>query len=177
MSEISAKILVLGDSGVGKTSLIHLICRGSVLSSSQWTIGCSIDVKLYDDCFLEFHDIAGSRAHKIARSFLYDDYQGVMLVFDATNKKSRTNLDDWLAEATESRNHERRVPIINVGTKIDLLSQDTDKSGTPANSSVIDFDNDAELYVNTRDVHSLSQDSTNYRKLEKFFKRIINRLR
>ncbi len=58
------KILVLGDTGsflrslaptklwilalgVGKTSLVHLICHGEVLSSLSWTIGCSVDVKVY----------------------------------------------------------------------------------------------------------------------------------
>lgn len=128
LDKASAKILVLGDSGVGKSSLIHLICHGSVLSSAQWTIGCAIDVKLYEDYFLEFWDIGGSRSHKIARSFLYQDYHGIMLVFDATNKKSRDNLNAWLAEVTQKANDKdletfvnKNVPVIKIATKKDLL--------------------------------------------------------
>ena len=34
-------------SGVGKTSLVHVLCQGEVLSRSAWTVGCSVDVKVY----------------------------------------------------------------------------------------------------------------------------------
>ena len=38
------KILVLGDSGVGKTTLVHLLCTGTPLHYARWTVGCSPDV-------------------------------------------------------------------------------------------------------------------------------------
>lgn len=40
------KIVVVGDSGVGKTSLVHMIVHQEVLKKSNWTIGCSVDVKV-----------------------------------------------------------------------------------------------------------------------------------
>jgi Rab-like protein 3 len=40
------KILVVGDSGVGKTSLVHMIAHQDVLKKTSWTIGCSVDVKV-----------------------------------------------------------------------------------------------------------------------------------
>ena len=42
------RILVLGDSGVGKTSLVHLIAKGEPLTSITYTIGASIEVKLHE---------------------------------------------------------------------------------------------------------------------------------
>ena len=42
------RILVLGDSGVGKTSLVHLISRGKPLSHITYTIGASVEVKLHE---------------------------------------------------------------------------------------------------------------------------------
>ena len=51
------KIVVVGDSGVGKTSLIHLIIHQEVLKKPNWTIGSSVDVKLH-----EFKD--GTVQHK-----------------------------------------------------------------------------------------------------------------
>lgn len=33
------KILVVGDSGVGKTSLVHLICQSEPIANPYWTIG------------------------------------------------------------------------------------------------------------------------------------------
>ncbi|KAF9962264.1 hypothetical protein BGZ72_008399 [Mortierella alpina] len=43
----TAKILVLGDSGVGKSSLVHALCHNEPLRSSVPTIGCNIDVRLH----------------------------------------------------------------------------------------------------------------------------------
>lgn len=151
LDRTSAKILVLGDSGVGKSSLIHLICQASTLNSAQWTIGCSIDVKLHNNNYLEFWDIGGSRGHKIARRFLYQDYHGIILVFDSTNKKSRLNLDEWLREAAQKandRDSEITVPTITIGTKKDLLPykslielQNDLQTGNlnSSNSSVVNF--------------------------------------
>lgn len=152
MSKGTAKILVLGDSGVGKTSLVNLICHSTVLNSAPSTIGCSIEVKLYENFFLEFWDIGGSRSHKIARSFLYQDYHGIILVFDATNNKSRLNLGRWLKEVNKI-NH---IPIIKIATKKDLL---------PSNSLL----EDQIIYVNTQEAISLE----NYDILNNFFKHVI----
>ncbi|GBG33182.1 Rab-like protein 3 [Hondaea fermentalgiana] len=40
------RVLVLGDSGVGKTSLVHYLCRREPLRAPEWTVGCNIDVRL-----------------------------------------------------------------------------------------------------------------------------------
>lgn len=42
------KILVLGDSGVGKTSLVHLVSRGEPLSQISYTVGAAVEVKLHE---------------------------------------------------------------------------------------------------------------------------------
>lgn len=158
LDRTSAKILVLGDSGVGKSSLIHLICHSTVLNSAHWTIGCSIDVKLHEDHFLEFWDIGGSRNHRIARSFLYQDYHGIILVFDATNNKSRANLGEWLLEVNHA---EANVPVITIATKKDLL---------PYGTIIRD---DQVIYINTQDVLSFSYD--NYEALDSFFKLVFDK--
>ena len=41
------RVLVVGDSGVGKTSLTCLIARDTCISSPAWTVGCSVEVKLH----------------------------------------------------------------------------------------------------------------------------------
>ena len=41
------RVLVVGDSGVGKTSLTSLIAHGQCLQSPGWTVGCSVEVKLH----------------------------------------------------------------------------------------------------------------------------------
>ena len=101
------KVLVLGDSGVGKTSLVHLICHNEPLRNGAWTIGASIDVRLHEfeegtpnqkSCFVELWDIGGSRGHFIARQILFQTVHGIILVHDLTNSKSHVNLRKWLNE-------------------------------------------------------------------------------
>ncbi|KAI2811807.1 Rab-like protein 3 [Blomia tropicalis] len=102
------KVLVLGDSGVGKSSLVHLICHLETIVSTQWTIGCSIDIKLHQykegtvqqrTCYIELWDVGGSRSHSIARKIFYQSPHGIILVQDQTNRKSEANLKNWLGQA------------------------------------------------------------------------------
>lgn len=177
LDKICAKILVLGDSGVGKTSLTHLICHSRPLGSPSCTIGCSIDVLYHKDldCYLEFWDIGGSRSHNIARSFLYQDYHGIILVFDATNKKSQLNLDEWLMEVSQKTNDKDleytvniNVPILTIATKKDLLRYNSLMEPRLGNYTI---------YVNTQDINSLGHGTDNFHELRDFYKQVIDRRR
>ncbi|XP_065057000.1 rab-like protein 3 [Rhopilema esculentum] len=102
------RIAVLGDSGVGKTSLVHALAHGEVLPSAPWTIGCSVEVLLYEyqqgssseekSIYIELWDVGGSTSHKNSRSIFYNNVNGVILVHDLSNKKSIQNLRKWFAE-------------------------------------------------------------------------------
>ena len=72
--------------GVGKTSLVHLICHGCALSNSLWTIGCSVEMKLHEykegtpsqrQYFIELWDVGGSNSHKNARHVFYNPVHGL----------------------------------------------------------------------------------------------------
>ncbi|XP_015794981.1 rab-like protein 3 [Tetranychus urticae] len=101
------KVLVLGDSGVGKSCLINLICKTNMWSKPSWTIGCSIEILLHQfnegtpnhrSCLIELWDIGGYKTHSSARSLFYQSYHGIILVHDLTNRKSYLNLRKWLGE-------------------------------------------------------------------------------
>ena len=108
------KVLVLGDTGVGKSSLVHLICHNQAMVNPLWTIGCAIDVKLHEykegtpeqrTSFIELWDIGGSRGHSIARNIFFNGFHGIILVHDLTNRKSEHNLRKWLGQVFCSREH------------------------------------------------------------------------
>ena len=42
------RILVVGDSGTGKTSLVHKLCHGIPLLTPRWTVGCALDMMFFD---------------------------------------------------------------------------------------------------------------------------------
>ncbi|TDG38955.1 hypothetical protein AWZ03_014626 [Drosophila navojoa] len=101
------RIVVVGDSGVGKTCLTHLIAQNESLIRPGWTVGCNIQVKIHEfkegtarQCpyFIELFDIGGSLSHKNTRSVFYSGIHGVILVHDLTNGKSQEQLLDWLYE-------------------------------------------------------------------------------
>jgi Rab-like protein 3 len=94
-------------SGVGKTSLTHLIAHNEALTSPGWTVGCSVEVKLHEykegtpsqnTFFVELWDVGGSISHKNTRHTFYTPTHGIILVHDLTNKKSHDNLQKWLME-------------------------------------------------------------------------------
>nr|XP_027198377.1 rab-like protein 3 [Dermatophagoides pteronyssinus] len=129
------KILVLGDSGVGKSSLVHLICHSETLERTRWTIGCSIDVKLHrykegspqeKNCFIEFWDVGGSRSHSIARKIFFYSFHGIILVQDLTNRKSEKNLKNWLGQALCGNNDNERYYGNSLSQALFPVSDDND---------------------------------------------------
>mmetsp|Transcript_6592 Transcript_6592/g.7547 ORF Transcript_6592/g.7547 Transcript_6592/m.7547 type:complete len:317 (+) Transcript_6592:133-1083(+) len=109
------RILVVGDSGVGKSCLIHQICHGKTLSTPTWTVGCHTDVKL-QSCvlegvekpfFIEFWEVGGHRNFKPGRQMFYQKMNGVILVYDMKNVKSFSNLRSWIAELAIANKNKR----------------------------------------------------------------------
>ncbi|XP_005186818.1 rab-like protein 3 isoform X2 [Musca domestica] len=118
------RILLVGDSGVGKTCLTHLIAHGESLHRPGWTVGCNIEVKLHEykegtpqqkPYFIELFDVGGSLSHKNSRSVFYAPTDGIILVHDLTNRKSHNNLRDWLFEILSKEGKDTYKPGSNVG--------------------------------------------------------------
>ena len=98
------RVLVLGDSGVGKTALITLICKEECLSNApSTTVGCFVDVQLFDynakSYFIELLEVGGRSNYELSRNVFYKGINGLILVHDVTNKNSFDNLGKWIAEA------------------------------------------------------------------------------
>ncbi|XP_025097694.1 rab-like protein 3 isoform X2 [Pomacea canaliculata] len=192
-----AKVLVVGDSGVGKTSVVHLICHNEPCHNPSATIGCSVEVKLHEfragtpaerDYFLELWDIGGSSSHRNSRSIFYHQVHGIILVHDLTNRKSHQNLHKWLAEVlnkdTDTTNNGNefdpetfagnQIPILVIGTKADSAAslRETKISRT---SSIAEECGADELHLDSMNTKYLAPGSTNAVKLTKFFDKVIER--
>ncbi|XP_078327841.1 rab-like protein 3 isoform X3 [Crassostrea virginica] len=191
------KIVVVGDSGVGKTSLVHLICHQEPTSNPPYTIGCSVEVKLHDykagtpgekTFFVEMWDIGGSTSHQNSRSIFYNSVQGIILVHDLSNRKSHQNLRKWLAEVINRGNTRDfcngdydsevfagiQIPIMVVGCKADQALNLREKSPT-ARSSIAEECGADEFNLDCHQVKHISPGSTNAVKLTKFFDKAIER--
>ena len=117
----AAKVLVVGDATVGKTSLIVRYVKGFFNPSYILTIGVNFyvqDVQIGDRVLrLQIWDSAGQERFGPIRRLYYYGAKGVILVFDKTNERSFESLGNWLTEISE---HTDSVPIILVGNKADL---------------------------------------------------------
>ena len=97
------RILVLGDSGVGKTSLVRALCSQNNCCSTTPTVGCYADVACVSEGgrerYIEYWDVGGQRSYDApSRSIFYTCIDAVMFVFDATKQKSYRNLRKWMEE-------------------------------------------------------------------------------
>ncbi|MEM1512852.1 MAG: Rab family GTPase [Candidatus Jordarchaeales archaeon] len=117
---IIIKVLVEGDGGVGKTTLVKRYCDGTYFDGKM-TIGVGFEKKTLkvggDDVTLMIWDFGGEERF---REILPDFCKGAnvaLLVYDVSRRESFFNLREWL-ELTKKNAGE--IPMILVGSKCDL---------------------------------------------------------
>ncbi|MGV9206184.1 MAG: Rab family GTPase [Promethearchaeia archaeon] len=115
-SEASLTILVVGDNGVGKTTLIKKWNTGHFDADTPMTKRMQKTTK---DIIVEGNSIQ-LNVLDIDRMYDIQRADGCVLVFDKTRFQSLENLDHWL-ESVRSKNY--YIPILLVGTKADLNNQ------------------------------------------------------
>ncbi|KAI4346467.1 hypothetical protein L6164_007361 [Bauhinia variegata] len=124
--DYSFKILLIGDSGVGKSSLLLSFISNSVHDLSP-TIGVDFKIKLLTvggkRLKLTIWDTAGQERFGTVISSYYRGAHGIMLVYDVTRRETFTNLVNIWAKEVElySTNHEC-IKIL-VGNKVDKDSE------------------------------------------------------
>jgi len=120
------KILLLGDSGVGKSSLILRWTADTFSPTLVGTVGVNFKSKKVvinsEAMQVQVWDTAGQEQfHKITTSY-YKGANGIMVVYDVSDKKSLDNVEYWVknikAHATES------VQVVIVGNKTDLRTEE-----------------------------------------------------
>ncbi|XP_022913067.1 rab-like protein 3 [Onthophagus taurus] len=189
------RIIVLGDSGVGKTSFVHLLTQNEAVRAPGWTVGCSVEVKLHEykegtpeqtSYFIEFWDVGGSRNHRNTRHVFYYPCHGIILVHDLTNRKSELNLRKWLQELLSSDTKSAfgnsfddldaenflgsiHIPLLIIGTKLDLVEDNPSSRRSKLASQF----NAEEIVLDCRQSRFLAAGTSNAVKLSRFYDRVI----
>ena len=117
-----AKVLMLGDSGVGKSSLILRWTLDTFAPSLTSTVGVNFKsrkVMVRDELVqVQVWDTAGQEQfHKITTSY-YRGAQGIMLVYDVSDQKSLDNVEYWIKNIKSHASDTVQVALI--GNKTDL---------------------------------------------------------
>jgi small GTP-binding protein len=126
MKQISYKIILAGDSGVGKTTLVYRYIKGKFRDDFKQTIGVDFYVKNNlkidgNDIKLQIWDLGGEEKF---RSFLrgyIKKSDGVLFLFDLNNINSLNQIGEWMGIMREVNTE---TPILLVGAKSDLFKRD-----------------------------------------------------
>ena len=117
------KLLLIGDSNVGKTSLLLRYINNSFTEKYIATIGVefkSKDVTLNNNTYkIHIWDTAGQERYKSITKNFYKHAEGIIFVYDITKKETFDNLKNWISNAE----NETDFKIIIVGNKLDMESR------------------------------------------------------
>ena len=142
---ITYKIIMIGDSTVGKTSLFKKLTKGKYSDKNISTVGIDrksfpLKVKVNENgeeieksFNIQLWDTAGQERFRAITKGYFQDSQGLLLIYDITNETSFANIDKWILSIKDSLGKDSitneneygdKYLIFLLGNKVDL-----DKSG------------------------------------------------
>ncbi|XP_076844799.1 ras-related protein Rab-37 isoform X3 [Brachyhypopomus gauderio] len=124
--DISFKVMLLGDSAVGKTCILVRFKDGAFLGGNFIaTVGIDFRNKVVtvDDMKvkLQIWDTAGQERFRSVTHAYYRDAQALLLLYDITRKSSFDNIRAWLTEIHEYA--QKDVVIMLLGNKSDMAAE------------------------------------------------------
>ena len=126
-SPIRCKTIIVGDSGVGKTSIISRYLK-KYNDKEKSTIGASFTNKLETIdgkvILFEMWDTAGQERYRSINNIFYQDAYICLLVYDITKKESFDNIKEYWYKSVLEESNEKTIFHV-VGNKIDLLKDET----------------------------------------------------
>lgn len=116
------KVVLIGDSGVGKSNLLSRFTRNEFSLESKSTIGVefatrsiNVDGKMIK---AQIWDTAGQERYRAITSAYYRGAVGALLVYDITRHVTFENVERWLKELRDHTEH--NIVVMLVGNKSDL---------------------------------------------------------
>ena len=118
------KVVISGDGGVGKTTLLHRYIEGRFIVATQMTIGVEFFLKEIEvgakKILLQIWDFGGQERFR----FLLKNYargaKGALFLFDLTRPMSLEKIEEWLDIC---RVDDPTVPILLIGSKLDMVEE------------------------------------------------------
>ena len=120
------KILILGDSFVGKTNMLKRFLHNDFDSTNKETVGVEFDSKNItlgengkeEIVKAQIWDTAGQERYRSLTKAYYKGAKGALLVYDITRRVTFENIDNWLIDLRT--NGDKDILIILIGNKSDL---------------------------------------------------------
>jgi small GTP-binding protein len=157
------KICLLGDAGVGKTSLVYRFIENKFRENYKSTLGVNLLKKdltfdKYGGVSAQIWDLGGQESFKSLRKLYLEGANGALIIFDTTKRKTFEKVNEWAQSFRESRGNR---PLLLIGNKIDL-----------AESQKVD-QNEAKDYANKNSMNFLLTSAKTGENVEVAFKDLI----
>ena len=119
------KMLILGDSFVGKTNMLKRFLNDEFDMNTKETVGVEFGSKNFilgekeDIVKAQIWDTAGQERYRSVTKAYYKGAKGALLVYDITRKATFENIDNWLIDLRT--NADKDILILLIGNKSDLI--------------------------------------------------------
>ena len=158
------KLLVVGNSGVGKSSLLLRFAEDKFTELFESTIGVDFKIKymtVNDKIIkLQLWDSAGNEQFRSITKCYYKGTSGVIIVYDVTDVNSFNNIKTWVNDIKENSDN---MPFILVGNKTDLDRK-------------IPYEQAKEL-ADSLNIEYIETSSKNNKNIEKVFMTIVEEIK
>ncbi len=119
---ILLKVIIGGDGGVGKTTLLHRYIESVFLADTHLTIGVEFFLKEIQidetKILLQVWDFGGQERFRPLLISYATGARGALLLFDLTRPSSLNRIDQWV---NICRQNNQDIPILLLGSKLDLI--------------------------------------------------------
>ena len=117
------KVICIGDSGVGKTSIMYRLAYGAFHEDVECTIGIDLATVLYahpdrPHICLKLWDTAGQERFRTITQTFYRRADGVIIAFDLSELESFNQIETWVESVAKHAN--TNIIKILVGNKCDM---------------------------------------------------------
>ncbi len=120
--DVLFKVILVGDSGVGKTNILNRYTKDEFNFDSKTTIGVEFGSKIFNvkDHFVKIQiwDTAGQERYRSITNAYYKGSKGAIIVFDLGRRETFDHVERWYEDI--NRNGDKDISIILVGNKSDL---------------------------------------------------------
>jgi len=119
------KIVLIGDSSVGKTNIMNKYLKNIFKEDSRATVGVEFGSKQFiidnHKIKAQIWDTAGQERYRSITNAYYKGAKGAFIVYDITRKETFESVDRWLSDLVSSC--DKNLTIILIGNKNDLEDQ------------------------------------------------------
>ena len=157
---ITYKVIILGDSKVGKTAFILRFCEDKFLEESLSTVGLDMKTKFVTrqnkKIQLQIWDTAGQERFRSITKNIYKGAHGILLMYDVTNKETFKHIKEWINNIRDNINNQiDKIAICVLGNKIDqpeemkqVTEEDKQKFKDESNLDIMEVSAKSNININ-----------------------------